>query len=407
MATQNPANTPDPSEQQFADLKLQERMSRVGRKLLVLSGKGGVGKSTVAANLAVALANAGKRVGLLDVDVHGPSIPTLMGLVGRRVDVSADEQMVPVSLRDNLKVISIGLLLAGGDQPVIWRGPRKFGAIRQFLGEVEWGELDYLVVDSPPGTGDEPLAVAQLAGPASSAVIVTTPQDVAVADVRRCLQFCRSVELPVAGIVENMSGFVCPHCGERSDLFGRGGAAALANKAGVALLGQVPIDPRVVASGDEGTPFMMDNDRSPANVAFAGIVERLLSAETGEPPAAAQGNKENGRMRIAIPLAGGKLSLHFGHCEQFTLLDVDAESGEVLAEASHTPPPHEPGALPRWLSEMGAEVIIAGGMGSRAQGLFEQSGIRVVVGAPAAEPAALARQYVAGTLATGENVCDH
>jgi Mrp family chromosome partitioning ATPase len=269
----------DESEQEFAERQaLESRLCRIRHKLLVLSGKGGVGKSTVAANLAVSLAGTGRRVGLLDIDVHGPSIPNLLGLEGRPV-IGGEDGLLPVKLNDKLKVMSIGFLVRGRSTPVIWRGPMKYGMIRQFLKDVAWGELDYLVVDSPPGTGDEPLSVAQLVGTGAGAVIVSTPQELAVADVRRCVSFCNSILLPVVGIVENMSGFVCPKCHERIDVFKTGGGKALADEMRVPFLGSVPIDPAIVASGDAGTPFVDTHAQSAAGEAFNDIVKRILACQ--------------------------------------------------------------------------------------------------------------------------------
>lgn len=258
------------------DPALQARLRTIRHKLLVLSGKGGVGKSTVAANLAMTLALAGRKVGLLDVDIHGPSIPKLMGLEGSRP--SGDEGGIqPLSVSPNLKVMSIGFLLESGRDAVIWRGPLKFSIIQQFLRDVLWGDLDVLVIDSPPGTGDEPLSVAQLVGRPANAIVVTTPQDVAVADVRRSITFCQQARLQVLGVVENMSGFACPHCGKATDLFKAGGGAALAREMDVPFLGKVPLDPQVVDSGDAGTPFVQRFAASPAAHAFAEIVRPILS----------------------------------------------------------------------------------------------------------------------------------
>jgi ATP-binding protein involved in chromosome partitioning len=206
---------------------LQERMGAIRQRLLILSGKGGVGKSTVAVNLAVALAEAGHAVGLLDVDVHGPSIPKLTGLEGRTVS-SDGPTLPPVSFIRGLSVMSVGFLLGSRNDAVIWRGPLKSRLIRQFLSDVDWGPLDYLVVDCPPGTGDEPLSVVKLAGTPAAAIVVTTPQEVSIADVRRCITFCKAVSLPVLGVLENMSGLACPHCGAQIDLFKTGGGEALA-----------------------------------------------------------------------------------------------------------------------------------------------------------------------------------
>jgi ATP-binding protein involved in chromosome partitioning len=271
------------SDQEFADRQaLERRLCRIRHKLLVLSGKGGVGKSTVAANLAVSLALAGQRVGLLDIDIHGPSIPGLLGLQGRQISVAGGE-LVPVRMTDHLAVMSIGFMLSSVKDAVIWRGPLKFNVIRQFLKDVAWGDLDYLVVDSPPGTGDEPLSVAQLVGSPAAAIVVTTPQDLAIADVRRCVSFCEAVSLPVAGIVENMSGLVCPKCGERIDVFKRGGGKALAEETNVPYLGAVPIDPAIVVSGDAGTPFVGTYEQSAAGQAFAEIVRMILAGQEQEP----------------------------------------------------------------------------------------------------------------------------
>ena len=237
-------------------------------------GQGGVGKSTVAANLAASLSLAGKSVGLLDVDIHGPSIPRLMGLEGRQL-VMHESDIVPIDIGGNLKVMSIGFLLGSPEDAVIWRGPMKFGVIKQFLGDVEWGRLDYLVIDAPPGTGDEPLSVAQLVGDGAAAVLVTTPQQLAVADVRRSVSFCRKLTLPVAGIIENMSGLICPHCNGRIELFGDGGGAKLAEEMDVPLLGRIPIDPKIVECGDSGVPYIHRFAESEAAQAFAKVVERI------------------------------------------------------------------------------------------------------------------------------------
>jgi ATP-binding protein involved in chromosome partitioning len=284
-ASESKRKTPQKDEAQMRqeELMLQGRMGDIRQKLLVLSGKGGVGKSTVAANLAVSLARAGKHVGLLDVDVHGPSIPKLVGLEGHPVEI-AGEEIIPVKVGDNLAVMSIGFLLSSHKDAVIWRGPMKYHLIRQFLKDVLWGHLDYLVVDSPPGTGDEPLSVAQLVGSPAAAIIVTTPQEVAISDVRRCVSFCNTLSLPVLGIVENMSGLLCPKCGQRIDLFKRGGGAALAKEMDVPFLGRIPIDTEVVVTGDAGIPLCRDGPQSPAAVAFSDIVQSILGRDVQQGP---------------------------------------------------------------------------------------------------------------------------
>lgn len=265
------------SDEEFLDRQaLAQRMCQIGQKLLVMSGKGGVGKSTVAANLAISLALAGKQVGLLDVDIHGPSIPTLLGLDGSQVVVH-DGELVPLEIGGNLKVISIGFFLPGSRDAVIWRGPMKYGVIRQFLKDVAWGPLDYLVIDSPPGTGDEPLSVAQLVGQPAGAILVTTPQDLAIADVRRSVSFCEKVSMPVVGIIENMSGLLCPHCGGQIALFKSGGGESLAQEMGVPFLGRIPIDPQIVTCGDGGIPYIHRFADSPAAHAFAEVVDRVIA----------------------------------------------------------------------------------------------------------------------------------
>ena len=206
------------------DLMVADSLTRIENTLMVLSGKGGVGKSTVAVNLAAALAGSDKQVGLLDIDIHGPSIPTLLKLEGSLVSARSERGLVPVRYNDNLKVMSIEFIMKeDSGEAIIWRGPMKHQMIRQFIGEVHWGDLDFLIIDAPPGTGDEPLSICQMAPPRSQAVIVTTPQEVALKDVRKSIRFCKALGLPIFGIVENMSGFICPDCGSEHQLFKRGG----------------------------------------------------------------------------------------------------------------------------------------------------------------------------------------
>lgn len=250
----------------------------VGAVVVVLSGKGGVGKSTVSANLAAGLAMAGKRTGLLDVDVHGPSIPRLLKLAGCRPGM-VENRMQPVEWHWNLGVMSIGFLLPDRDEAVIWRGPAKAGVIAQLAEQVAWGERDVLVVDCPPGTGDEPLSVLQIFGEkAASALIVTSPQDVAVDDVRRSITFCRELSTPILGIVENLSGFACPSCGVVHDIFSAGGGQRLAAEAGVPFLGRIPIDPEVARSGDDGDVFLAVAGQSPSAVAFKSVIAAVTKA---------------------------------------------------------------------------------------------------------------------------------
>ena len=241
--------------------KVSEAMSKVKHKIAVMSGKGGVGKSTVAVNLSLALASKGRSVGLLDADIHGPTVPKLLGMEDEKLGVG-EGGILPARGPGGVEVVSMGFLLSERDTPVIWRGPMKMGALSQFLGEVYWGELDFLVIDLPPGTGDEPLSIAQLIPSMDGSVIVTTPQEVALTSVRKCINFSRTLDVPVLGIIENMSGFVCPYCKRRVDIFKTGGGARAAEQYGVPLLGKIPLIPEIVDSGEEGEPFVL---RSPSS----------------------------------------------------------------------------------------------------------------------------------------------
>ncbi|MDI6890267.1 MAG: Mrp/NBP35 family ATP-binding protein [Thermodesulfovibrionales bacterium] len=268
------------SREEIEDLKerlaLQDNLSGVKHKIIVLSGKGGVGKSTIATNIAAALSMKGKKAGLIDIDIHGPSIPKMLGLEGRPLRGS-EEGMLPIDYSDNLKVISIGFILRTQNDAVIWRAPLKHSLIRQFLRDVRWGELDYLVIDSPPGTGDEPLSVIQLLEDADGAIVVTTPQDVALADVRKAITFCRQVNLPIIGVIENMSGFVCPYCGKTVDIFKSGGGQKMALEMGVPFLGKIPIEPKIVETGDSGKPYLQYYHDSETSKAFDLVITPLLA----------------------------------------------------------------------------------------------------------------------------------
>ena len=257
------------------EAKVSERLARIHNRVLVFSGKGGVGKSTVAANLAMALSLRGEKVGALDVDIHGPNLAKMLGVEDRKMDISSDV-ITPVQVNENLKLVSMSFLLENPDLPVIWRGPMKMKVIQQFLGDVDWGELDWLIIDSPPGTGDEPLSVAQLI-PGTGAIIVTTPQEMSVLDSRKAVIFAMKLNLKVLGIIENMSGLVCPHCGWRIDLFKTGGGETAALELGVPFLGRIPIDPQIVVSGDAGNPFAEVLTDTEASQAFQKIVDQIMN----------------------------------------------------------------------------------------------------------------------------------
>ncbi len=272
-----PINTGKEGESnEFIDrLDINERMKTIDNKILVMSGKGGVGKSTVATNLAVALANSGKQVGLLDIDIHGPSIPTMLNLATKQQLMQNDAGIQPIKVTENLKVMSVAFFLEDPDQPLIWRGPMKIGLIKQFLKDVDWGKLDYLIIDSPPGTGDEPLGVVQQIGKLTGGIIVTTPQEVASADVRKNVNFARKLNLPVLGVIENMSGFKCPCCDEVTHIFQEGGGQRLAEGMGVKFLGSLPIEPQISKSCDEGVPYVSAFGESLTAQIFQDIVKSI------------------------------------------------------------------------------------------------------------------------------------
>ena len=414
-------------EEPVDELAMKMKLDRIARVFIVLSGKGGVGKSTVAVNLALSLSLRGLRTGILDVDIHGPSVPKLLGLSGIRAGV-ANEEIVPIEVYGQIKVVSMGLLLGGNEQAVIWRGPMKANIIRQFLQNVAWGDLDALVVDCPPGTGDEPLSIAQFLAAKGSAIIVTTPQQMATIDVEKCITFCGQLNLPIAGIIENMSGFVCPDCGKEVNIFSSGGGERLAKSYGIPFLGSIPLDPDIVKSGDEERPYMHFYSETKTVQKFDEIVEQIVHFKKSEqalpnagtekeiPVVPSSQDKKNGEgnaiskkedsMKFAVPTNEGKLCAHFGHCEAFALIDANKD-GTIVNETYVTPPPHEPGLLPPWLSQQGVNCIIAGGMGSRAQQLFAQQGVQVVTGSQSETPREAVEQYLKGTLQTGANTCDH
>jgi ATP-binding protein involved in chromosome partitioning len=255
--------------------RLQEKLHHIRCKVMVMSGKGGVGKSTVATNLAASLALRGYQVGILDADLHGPDVPRMLGIEGQHL-ISKGDGVEPVEVFAGFKAVSMALLAQEPDKAIVWRGPLKHSAIRQFLRDVNWGDLDFLFIDLPPGTGDEPLSVSKLIKEVDGAVIVTTPQDVALLDSRKAVSFSKQINIPVLGIVENMSGLACPHCGESIDLFKIGGGEKAAKELGVPFLGRIPIDPRVVLSCDSGEPFVAGPDESLAKTAFTQVIQNLL-----------------------------------------------------------------------------------------------------------------------------------
>ncbi|MFO7884519.1 MAG: Mrp/NBP35 family ATP-binding protein [Desulfobacteraceae bacterium] len=259
-------------EQQQEEM-ISSCLSRIKNKIFVLSGKGGVGKSSVSANLAATLAKKGFKTGLMDVDLHGPSIAQMFGMT-ELLDVNQNKQLIPKQGADNLKIVSIQALMQDKNQAIIWRGPAKTGMIKQFISSVDWGDLDFLIIDAPPGTGDEPISVVQMIKDAK-ALVVTTPQEVALADVRKSISFCRTVKIETLGIIENMGPFECPHCGKTIELFKSGGGEKTARAERLNFLGSIPFDLDVVISGDEGSPIVLEKPDSNFSKAFDKIVDKI------------------------------------------------------------------------------------------------------------------------------------
>jgi Mrp family chromosome partitioning ATPase len=274
---QSAATCSNEQKEQHEQKRLEERLLHIRHRIMVMSGKGGVGKSTVAANLAASIALEGMMVGVLDADIHGPNMPKMLGVEMRPI-LGSDNGVQPVEVFSGLKVISMGLLSHNSDAPIIWRGPLKHSVIKQFLSEVNWGHLNYLIIDLPPGTGDEPLSVAHIIGKVDGAIIVTTPQEVALLDSRKAVGFSRQLDIPVLGIVENMAGMSCPHCGKDIDLFKIGGGEKAARELGVPFLGRIPIDPKMVIQCDKGEPFVITCPDTEAKKAYDRLRDAIIEA---------------------------------------------------------------------------------------------------------------------------------
>jgi ATP-binding protein involved in chromosome partitioning len=257
--------------------KVKDRMSKVKHKIAVISGKGGVGKSVVTVNLAMAFAVDGydNRVGILDADITGPSVPKIIGLQGERLVAEPQGTVIPAVGPLGIKVVSMGFLLQTEETPVIWRGPLKARAINQFLSDILWGELDFLFIDLPPGTGDEPLSIMQLLPEMDGVVIVTIPSEVSQIVVKKAVTFAKHLKIPIIGIIENMSGFICPKCGEEIDIFKRGGGQKISEDMNVPFLGRIPIDPEICEYSDKGLSFIVEHENSPAAKAFMEIVKKI------------------------------------------------------------------------------------------------------------------------------------
>lgn len=387
------------NEQVEQNKRLKDNMSKIKHKIVVMSGKGGVGKSTISTNLAYGLALEGKKVGILDADIHGPNIPQMLGIEGKKLSTIGK----PYQVLENLVAVSLSFYVQSSDDPIIWRGPKKIGAIKQLLADIEWGELDYLVIDLPPGTGDEPLTIGQELGAIDGAVIVTTPQDVALLDSRKSVKFSKLINMPILGIVENMSGFVCPNCNERIDIFKKGGGKKAATELDVRLLAEIPLEKGVAEGGDDGKPYIYFNTNTPASRELNNMVTKILQLIEGEDEV--MGGEEENLEKVAFPTSDEKtVDEHFGHCKKFAIFNV--KNGEVISTELLDAPEHQPGLLPRFLGEQKATAIITGGMGAQAVSLFNQQNIEVVLGARG-EMENILKDYLAGNLESTGSVCNH
>ncbi|HAA84353.1 MAG: ATPase-like, ParA/MinD [Thermodesulfobacterium commune] len=370
------------------DKKVREQLAKIKHKIMVMSGKGGVGKSTVSVNIAVGLSLQDFMVGLLDVDLHGPSIPKMLGARDLRISRKPDGRMGPIKYSPNLKFLSIEPLLPSEDTAIIWRGPIKHSAIKQFIGDIDWGELDYLVIDAPPGTGDEPLTVAKTI-PDAYALIVTTPQEVSLIDVKKSIRFCQKIKMRILGIVENMSGFICPHCGKPIDLFKRGGGQKLADELGLRFLGRIPVDPRVVDTGDTGRPIIAAYPESVTAKAFEELVRNIIAA-TEEMKADVL---EERFMRIAVPVTTppNKIEPSLENFDMFLVYDI--ENNKILVKDLVKKPQNQD--LFSFLAEQVATHILLYDPPKELADDLVKQGIRVLVAETSEEnPDSLIEEYI-------------
>ncbi|MBM4294116.1 MAG: hypothetical protein FJ126_04330 [Deltaproteobacteria bacterium] len=375
-------------EKQKEEFTLTRALKQISHKILVMSGKGGVGKSSVAVSLALSLARRGHRVGLMDVDLHGPNVLRMLGLK-QPFDLMHAQFQLPPDLFDNLKVISIEVLMRDREMAVIWRGPLKHQMIRQFLTEVQWGSLDYLVIDAPPGTGDEPMSVAQTI-PDAQAVIVTTPQEISLADVRKSINFCRKINLSILGIVENMSGYFCPHCSQELPLFRKGGGEKTAQAAKVPFLGSLPFDPQVVEAADQGRLMELKEADSPFFQALAPIVEYMAAIL----PAGAKKEREPGVMKFAVPLEDGKMAAKLANAQHFAILTV--KNGAIADQQMMPRPAHGFGDFLEWLDDLEVTHLIAADLSDKASELLKRKDIQALPGDPQTPPEELVARYLEG-----------
>lgn len=362
---------------------ISRTLAQIRHKILVMSGKGGVGKSSVAVGLALALARQGHKVGLMDVDIHGPNVLRMLGLKDP-FDLASAQFQMPPELYHNFKVISIEAVMKDREIAVIWRGPLKHQLIRQFLTEVQWGFLDYLVIDAPPGTGDEPLSVAQTI-PEAMALIVTTPQEISLADVRKSINFCHKINLGILGLVENMSGYQCPHCGKELPLFRKGGGERTAQAFNIPFLGSLPFDPQVVEAADQGQLVDLSKDTTPFFAALRPLVNYLVKVL---PPLA---GREPGELRIAVPLDHGRVAAAPTKAIEFAMFSV--KDGAIANKEIIPRPDLDPVNFPVWLENLGVSHL-AGNLNAAATALLKRKGIEVITPAADQTPEQLVEAFV-------------
>lgn len=377
-------------ETQTDEIQLRWALEQIRHKLLIMSGKGGVGKSSVAVSLALALARRGFAVGLIDVDLHGPDVLRMLGL-GAPLGLTFGQYNLPPDLYHNLKIISIESMMQDRDAAVIWRGSLKHKVIRQFLTEIEWGPLDFLIIDAPPGTGDEILTVAR-AIPEIQALIVTTPQEISLADVRKSLDFCHKVDLKILGVVENLGHVICPHCDKLLPLFKSDVGGQSIQSLGANLISSLPFDPQVVDAADSGRLLELDASKSPFFQALNKVVDFLLTSVGQSEPQKNLPSREANTLIFAIPVQDGKISQQFGQNRQFSLITV--KDDRIVDQIEATPPDFKPGILPAWLDRQGVTHLIAAGMGEQARKFFQRQGVEVITGTPDLTPKALVQQYL-------------
>ena len=383
----------------------------IRRVIAVVSGKGGVGKSMVTSLLATAMQHSGSKVGVLDADITGPSIPKLFGVQDQR-PVPTEAGLLPVVSKQGMQVMSINVLLDDAESPVVWRGPILANTVKQFWTDVIWGDLDFMFLDMPPGTGDVPLTVFQSI-PLDGIVIVTSPQDLVSMIVKKAVNMAKKMDIPIIGIVENMSHVICPDCGETIKIFGDSVTEELALEWGIPFLGSLPIDPRLTELSDKGQIESAAIDYlDKAIMAMKEIPAKGESAtDTIAPthetaPAIKQGSTQEVTVKkLAIAAGGHSVCEHFGHCEGFNIYTT--QNGAIIAQDFLANPGHKPGLLPNLLNDQGVHVVIAGGMGAGAIDIFNEKGIDVITGARGMVEQTIAT-YLDGKLLSTGSVChDH